>query len=495
MREAITKLTTACLLGAASSCAVDSLPPLGEVVLHVDTDLPAPSVAGRLRIDLYDQAGRWFETRDLARPNADDWPVSFSVYVQQDVTRRVWVRLRVYPEGKVRDYQGERFQDWPEVLLGPEEGDGEPRLLRDGLDLTPESEPEPLLTVDRLVLIEIPRETRKHAVVTLHGACAGTMPRLSDTAGPSPVGGQATSCVDRPQDRARVVDQTLAADAPAGRSQQGTWPGAPCATGADDERVCVSGGALVFGNRSLVFTGHGDAAPERVVAVDSFRMDARELTVGRFRAALEAGFVPPAMPVANDGPLSTEGDGACTFSTVPTGREEHAINCLSWETARAYCRFQGGDLPSEVQWEYAATREGRDRKTSFPWGDADPACDEVVFGRLELAGLPGYCAERGDGPVPVGTDDWRDATPSGIRGLGGGMSEWVRDGAASYDDPCWAEAVLNPSCPPEGRERLSVRGGSWASPLPVIVSTIRLSRGQGEASNIIGVRCAYEAAP
>src|SRR5690606_16540917 len=100
-----------------------------------------------------------------------DWPASFSVFSTDEAARsRVWARLRVYPEAGVRDYQGERFSDWG-ASLEPPSGDGLPRLLVDGRDITPALEPLPLLSVDRLLLLElIPGEQRQLSVV-LDGAC------------------------------------------------------------------------------------------------------------------------------------------------------------------------------------------------------------------------------------------------------------------------------------------------------------------------------------
>src|SRR5882724_9750239 len=88
------------------------LPALGEVVVSIDTDAPVPQLISRLRIDLFDQDGRWFDSRDVARADPADWPASFSVYTLDEQTpRTVLVRARAYLEGHTRDYRGERFED------------------------------------------------------------------------------------------------------------------------------------------------------------------------------------------------------------------------------------------------------------------------------------------------------------------------------------------------------------------------------------------------
>jgi len=485
-------LATAILLGSACSCGVDQLPPYGEVVVHVDTDLPAPRIAGRLRIDLYDATGRWIESRALARPNPDDWPVSFSVYTDRPEATRVWVRLRVWPEGKDREYRGERFLDWPEVLRAAAEGPGGPRLIREGRDETPSREPDPLLTVDRLALVQIPRETRMHASVTLRGDCVGTMPRLASTPAQGPMPGEASSCtVDRGL-RFIVQPEPLSESPPQEPTQRGHWAYVPCELSEHPDRVCIPGGAMVLGNRSLVFADFTDSAPERVIGVTRFLMDAREVTVGRYREAIAQGLDQTQAPSINDGPLGASGDAACTFTSAAADREGYAVNCLSWEAARAFCHFRGGELPTEAQWELAATQDGRERKTPFPWGDEEPTCDRVVFGRATLAGYPGQCASAGEGPAPQGTGDELDVTPAGVRGLGGGMAEWCLDAAASYEDPCWASEVVNPSCASAVHPLRSVRGGSWATPQAALVGTFRMAREAGAGSGFVGFRCVYE---
>src|SRR5688572_1979289 len=130
-------------VGCVAGCSAleREAPPLPEVLVVVDTNLPAPLVAGRLRVDLYTEEGTWFDSSDFGRPVPRDWPASFSVYsADESRARKVWVRLRAYPEGAVDVY---------------DHGTDRPRLVRDGLDATPAVEPSPRLTVDRVVLVTL----------------------------------------------------------------------------------------------------------------------------------------------------------------------------------------------------------------------------------------------------------------------------------------------------------------------------------------------------
>lgn len=489
----------------------DELPPLPEALIIVDTDALVPRLVDRLRIDIYTPDGAWIESRDLPRRFSGDWPTSFSVYGRhEDEGRTVLVRLRAYTDGHVRDYRGERFTpradeggDPAELLqwASPPPGE-EPRLVRDGRDITPESEPLPELAIDRLVLVELRPGERKAHRVELRGACFGTMVDLAAR----------STCTEEENERAPAVPEPTTTDL-LRVSRQGEF-GAPrpCkispraggqrsdGTPLYDDEVCVSGGAFFLGGPVAAGAlNFADASlPERVAVVSPFVVDRFEVTVARWRQAREEGFAHPYDPTSNDAPLPTGGPISypqfCTYSDTPLAlqnRESYPVNCLGWDDARAFCQFYGADLLTEAQWEYAASATGDGVESLYPWGNGEPTCDTHLYGR-PVAGTPGgFCAERGVGPAPVGAGSG-DETPLGVRDMGGSMGEWMLDSARPYASRCWAAAPLvDPLCWEEAVSHRSVRGGSWnsssfemlssARPAPWIVTRLIVH---------IGFRCA-----
>ncbi len=82
---------------------------------------------------------------------------------------------------------------------------------------------------------------------------------------------------------------------------------------------------------------------------------------------------------------------------------------ITWEAADRYCKHFGCQLPSEVQWEYAARgEEGR----PYPWGEAPPGQSRAIFDQaLEHAAPVGLCPEG--------------ATPLGVTDMAGSCWEWT----------------------------------------------------------------------
>jgi hypothetical protein len=173
-----------------------------------------------------------------------------------------------------------------------------------------------------------------------------------------------------------------------------------------------------------------------------------------------------------------------TWTPQPGANESKPINCVSWFEAFAFCIWDGGRLPSEVEWYYAAS--GGTAQLMFPWGNAplDPRVASYNF-----------CA-RGDrtcisslalppvGSMPGGAGRWRQ------QDLVGSVDEWVRDAYTDKfpaADPCDNCASLQTSDVSDFRV---VAGGSWVSTASGLSLSERVNDVATSRSVSGGFRCA-----
>lgn len=150
------------------------------------------------------------------------------------------------------------------------------------------------------------------------------------------------------------------------------------------------------------------------------------------------------------------------------GRETHPVVFVTWHDACAYASWIGGHLPSEAQWEKAAswdTHQGVKRR--WPWGDTWDArrCNhgESRAGSSQLGkGFINRLRSRRSGregmppTTSVGSFSPHGDSPCGAADMAGNVWEWCNSAFEPY-----------PYLPDDGREdmekeRLRVlRGGSW----------------------------------
>ena len=284
-----------------------------------------------------------------------------------------------------------------------------------------------------------------------------------------------------------------------------------CGAGGSGDASCCTSPPIAGGSFYRTYppgnTATGDEDP---ATVSGYRLDDYLVTVGRFRqfvnAALPAdggaGWSPPAgsgkhthlnggLGLANVGPpgdgglvyepgwlasddanvspttsnLTTPGDCADspTWTSVAGNQENLPINCVNWWEAYAFCIWDGGFLPSEAEWEYAAA--GGSQQRAYPWGSTDPGTSNqyAIYSCNYPTGNGGVdCLSTVANIAPVGTP----ALGVGAFGqldLVGDLWEWTLDWYAPFVVPCTDCAALT------GDGSRVNRGGDWNDTIERVV--------------------------
>jgi len=251
------------------------------------------------------------------------------------------------------------------------------------------------------------------------------------------------------------------------------------AGGSGTESCCTSlgvpGGTY---NRTYTNTGAGPTGEADPATVSSFRLDKYLVTVGRFRQFVAAwnggaGYLPAAgsgkhahlnggQGLANSGAGGGYEPGwdatdwnnttdinptnanlsSCSPSSTWTNtagtQENLPINCVTWWESEAFCIWDGGFLPSEAEWEYAAA--GGSQQLEYPWGSAalgtacpGTGCEYAIY-NCDYPDGAGSCTGVSN-IAPVGYASLGVA-PWGQLDMAGEVFEWNLDWYASPYDSC-----------------------------------------------------------
>jgi formylglycine-generating enzyme required for sulfatase activity len=226
-----------------------------------------------------------------------------------------------------------------------------------------------------------------------------------------------------------------------------TLPGGP---GDVFDRVC---------DASLVNPDNGQPCnPSYPATVGSFRLDKYEVTVGRFRAFLKAYdlWVLGGHPKDGEGsdpnlPPNLSGWQVGWSKQLPNNKasliiemnqcamhtwqdisdknsETLPINCVRWFAAMAFCAWDGGWLPTEAEWAYAASGGKEDRV--YPWS-SPPGNDSVS----DLVANYKYDVNVTTTPMAVGSYAGKGTGKWGHEDLGGNVYEWLFDGVEMPPGP------------------------------------------------------------
>jgi len=211
-----------------------------------------------------------------------------------------------------------------------------------------------------------------------------------------------------------------------------------------------------------------DESPVREVTVRAFRIQRYPVTVQEFGEF-----------VVDDGyskrELWKEGFGEFAKPEDWERQREFPSRPLvgvSWSEAAAYCRWKGGRLPTEAEWERAARGPQGFR---YPWGN-QPQLDPS---------FANYNVNVGH-PTPVGLYP-KGTTAEQLCDMLGNVWEWCEDWYGPYE----SRRISNPSGPKSGNQK-TLRGGSWNDYSRNVRASLRLRYGPSYRDDIIGFRCVGE---
>ncbi|MFP5265537.1 MAG: SUMF1/EgtB/PvdO family nonheme iron enzyme [Blastocatellia bacterium] len=267
-----------------------------------------------------------------------------------------------------------------------------------------------------------------------------------------------------------------------GRIAPASRDSSPAAPPARGEMARVEGGPFEMGSRGRPFAYDNEQPPHMVELAD-FRIDKYPVTNGEFAEFIEAGGYKIRSLWSDEGwdwkesqkvdrplywsPWGGRGDDSSAGSwrvqeMFEYGglRPNHPVSGVSWHEASAYARFAGKRLPTEAEWEKAASWDPRARsKRRFSWGD-EPA-------RAELANYDG--GEWGTTAVSAHP---RGQSAYGCVDMTGNVWEWtdsVFDGYPGFEafpygeySELWFD-----------KDHRVLKGGSWATRMPLLRCSFR----------------------
>jgi len=240
------------------------------------------------------------------------------------------------------------------------------------------------------------------------------------------------------------------------------------------EMVRFPGGEVIIGTSDRTAAYDNERPPHRV-ELPPFRIDRTPVTNGQYIAFIESGgyhnhdlwseagrawlqearVTAPLYWTYERGEWRTR-----DYDRTTAVNPDRPVCHVSYHEAEAYARWQGKRLPTEEEWEAAATWDpAANRKCAYPWGDEPPTAVDANLDQLMFT------------TAPIGSYP-RNTSPIGCYGMIGDVWEWTATdfngypGFRMFPYPEYSEVFF-------GQEYKVLRGGSWATRSRVARSTFR----------------------
>ena len=238
----------------------------------------------------------------------------------------------------------------------------------------------------------------------------------------------------------------------------------PATVNYKGDMVLVAGGEFTMGSDA----GGDESKPAHKVTVPAFYIDKTEVTNAQYKEFCTAmGKTPPADPFWEKG----------YFENRPNA----PVLGVSFDDAKAFAEWAGKRLPTEAEWEKAASwNEATQSKLEFPWG-ASFETGKSAFGLNTPKDVGAFAA---------------GASPSGAMDMAGNVAEWVD----AFFQPYPGNTTTNANF---GETNRVVRGGHFGAKSNDLLKTTRriyvpptIASGEDEEklfAAAIGFRCAVSA--
>ncbi|MGH7505723.1 MAG: SUMF1/EgtB/PvdO family nonheme iron enzyme, partial [Longimicrobiales bacterium] len=258
--------------------------------------------------------------------------------------------------------------------------------------------------------------------------------------------------------------------------------------------VCFPGGEVTIGtdDRSAAYDNE---RPRHAVTLKPFLIDVAPVTRAAYLAFMDdGGYTRRELwtdagwtwleDAKVDAPKYWFRDGAGwrvrTMDRVHDAAADVAVCHVCCHEAEAYARWAGKRLPTEMEWEAAASWDaGRQASRTYPWGDEEPSPLHANLDQLAFE------------PAPIGSYP-RNVSPIGCYGMIGDVWEWTATAFGGYPGyetfpyPEYSEIFF-------GSEYRVLRGGSWATRAGAVRATFRNWDYPIRRQIFSGFRCARDA--
>jgi len=244
-----------------------------------------------------------------------------------------------------------------------------------------------------------------------------------------------------------------------------------------DEMVEIPAGSFEQGNDSI--DALDNELPVQQVYLDTYWIDRYPVTCGQYRVFMEVGGYQNPCWWSEDGWkwLQTQSVKQPLYWSDITQWDNHPVCGVSWYEAEAYARFVGKRLPTEAEWEKAASWDvGSSHRRTYPWGEAVP--DDRTCNHNNLIGQTTSVSTYPEGQSAYGCCD-----------MLGNVWEWTTSvfdgyqGFVSYPYTGYSKVYF------DGQHQV-LKGGSWATRPWALRSSFRNWYHPGVRQILSGFRCA-----